>query len=122
MSTLQVAAILSSTANTPPVIQDSTGAQIGQFAKAWVKFDGTVANPTVSGSFNVTSVTKNATGDYTINFTLPMSSANYAVAGCTSFGNTLLTTISQLAASCRINTYNNATSQNRDCTVFVAFF
>jgi hypothetical protein len=51
-------------------------------AKAWVNFDGTVSPPTIRGSFNVGSVTKNTTGDYTINFTTAMSNANY----CTTLG------------------------------------
>ena len=48
-------------------------------AKAWVQFGGTT--PTINGSFNVGSITKNATGDYTINFTTAMPDINYAVAG-----------------------------------------
>ena len=48
--------------------------------RAWVNFNGTTASPsTIRGSGNVTSVTKNATGDYTINFTNAMVDANYAV-------------------------------------------
>ena len=48
-------------------------------AKAWVQFGGTT--PTINGSFNVASITKNGTGDYTINFTTAMPDINYAVAG-----------------------------------------
>jgi hypothetical protein len=33
---------------------------------------------TVSKSYNVTSVTRNGTGDYTVNFTAALSDANYA--------------------------------------------
>ena len=49
-------------------------------AKAWVNFNGsgTVA---IIASGNVTSVTDNGTGDYTINFTTAMADANYAVSG-----------------------------------------
>jgi len=43
--------------------------------RAWVRFD---AAGTIAASGNVTSVTKNATGDYTINFTTAMPDANYA--------------------------------------------
>jgi hypothetical protein len=49
--------------------------------KAWVQFNGT-AGGTISGSFNVGSVTKNGTGDYTVNYTTSMANANY-VAVCT---------------------------------------
>ena len=51
-------------------------------AKAWVNFNGTVATPsTIRDSFNVTSVTKNGTADYTINFTTAMPNANYSTVG-----------------------------------------
>lgn len=53
--------------------------------KAWCVFNGTLAgtNAPISGS-NVTSVTRNGTGDYTINFTTPMANANYALSGSVS--------------------------------------
>jgi hypothetical protein len=45
--------------------------------RAWVNFNG---NGTVSirASGNVTSITDNGTGNYTVNFTTAMSDANYA--------------------------------------------
>ena len=52
-------------------------------AKAWVNFDGTNAfspNPSTSAiraSFNVSSITDNGTGDYTVNFTNAMPNSNY---------------------------------------------
>lgn len=46
--------------------------------RAWVSFDGT-GTPTARGSGNVSSITDNGTGDYTINFTTAMPDANYAV-------------------------------------------
>lgn len=48
-------------------------------ARAWCVFDGTLAGtnaPTAGG--NVTSVTRNGAGDYTINFTVALPDANYA--------------------------------------------
>lgn len=47
-----------------------------QLAKAWINFNGTTN--TTRASYNVSSVTKNATGDYTINFTTAMTDANYS--------------------------------------------
>ena len=47
-------------------------------AKAWVNFNGT-STITIRDSFNVSSVTRNAAGDYTINFTTAMPNANYSV-------------------------------------------
>jgi hypothetical protein len=46
-------------------------------AKAWVNFDGA---GTINAAFNVSSVTKNATGNYTVNFTTAMPNANYSIA------------------------------------------
>ena len=51
----------------------------GQLCKAWVNFNGTTASPsTIRASYNVSSVTKGATGNYSINFTTAMVDANYS--------------------------------------------
>jgi hypothetical protein len=59
--------------------------------RAWVNFDGTrdstgaasTANTArfIRASGNVTSVVRNAAGDYTINFTTAMPDGNYALMG-----------------------------------------
>lgn len=49
-------------------------------AKAWVNFDGT-GTVAIRASFNVSSITDNGTGDYTVNFTTAMPDANYSIAG-----------------------------------------
>jgi len=63
-------------------------------AKAWVNFDGTfgtspftIGNGGIRNSFNVSSVTDNGTGDYTVTFTTAMANANYAVALSVKIGN-----------------------------------
>jgi hypothetical protein len=48
--------------------------------RAWVKFNGT-STVTINGSGNVSSITDNGTGNYTINFTTAMPDDNYSVAG-----------------------------------------
>jgi hypothetical protein len=48
-------------------------------AKAWVNYNGSAQ--TIRDSFNISSVTYNSAGDYTINFTTAMPNANYSVAG-----------------------------------------
>jgi hypothetical protein len=60
-----------------------TAAKLGtteqkQIAKAWVNFDGTTSPGTIRSSYNVSSVTKNGTGDYTVTFTTAMADANYS--------------------------------------------
>lgn len=44
-------------------------------ARAWVNFNGTTA--AIRASYNVSSVTRNTIGDYTINFTTAFIDANY---------------------------------------------
>ena len=46
-------------------------------ALAWVNFDGSTA--TIRASYNVSSVTRTATGTYTIALSSPLSDANYSV-------------------------------------------
>jgi len=47
-------------------------------AKAWVNFNGT-GTVAIRASYNVSSVTDNGTGDYTINFTNAFADTNYAI-------------------------------------------
>jgi hypothetical protein len=49
-------------------------------AKAWVNFNGT-GTVAIRAQFNVSSITDNGTGDYTINFSTSMSDANYSLVG-----------------------------------------
>jgi hypothetical protein len=51
----------------------------GNAVKAWVNFNGTTSPGTIRASFNVSSVTKNGTGDYTVNFTTAMPDTDYSV-------------------------------------------
>lgn len=72
MSTLRVDAI-----------QNRTGGDLitaKGMARAWVNFNGT-GTVAIRTSFNVTSVTDNATGNYTINFTSALPDGNYCAVG-----------------------------------------
>jgi hypothetical protein len=60
---------------TPARVNDHDGT-----AKAWA-FVTTGAGATVTAGFNVSSVTRNAAGDFTVNFSTPFASRNYAVVG-----------------------------------------
>lgn len=51
--------------------------------RAWVNFNGT-GTVAIRASGNVTSITDNGTGNYTVNFTNAMSDANYAASVCAS--------------------------------------
>lgn len=82
-------------------------------AKAWVNYNG--STQTINSSFNVGSITYVGAGQYTINFTTNMSSANYAVACiCTDDSsanrgiNLLGTSANMTASSFKINIFANA--------------
>lgn len=49
--------------------------------RAWVNFNGT-GTVAIRASGNVSSITDNGTGDYTVNFTNAMPDSNYAVTSC----------------------------------------
>ena len=64
-------------------IQNGAGANttttnvINGCAKAWVTFNGTTG--ATFATFNVSSVTRTGTGDYTVNFTTAFANTNYTV-------------------------------------------
>jgi len=74
MSTLKVNTIQNTSA-----AHSSTPEQIAQGrAKAWINFNGT-GTVAIRDSFNVSSITDNGQGDYTVTMTTAMSNTNYAV-------------------------------------------
>lgn len=75
------------------VIPDLSGSNTTLFpeykCRAWVNFNGTTASPsTIRGSGNISSVTKNSTGSYTVNIDTDMPDANYAVTVSTGLAST----------------------------------
>ena len=63
--------------------------------RAWVNFNGT-GTVAIRASGNVTSITDNGTGDYTVNFTTALADANYSVAGIAGLDGTGGNTVSAL--------------------------
>ena len=55
-------------------------------AKAWVNFGYVASAITTRASYNVSSVIRNASGDYTVNFTNALTDANYSLVGSASYG------------------------------------
>lgn len=74
--------VASPTFTTPNInsaqIATVTGTAPLYAARAWVNFNGT-GTVAIRASGNVSSITDNGTGDYTVNFTNAMPDANYAV-------------------------------------------
>ncbi len=67
------------TLNTDEIV-DTNSTQV---CKAWVNFNGT-GTVAIRASYNVSSITDNGTGIYTVNFTTAMADVNYA-APCSSW-------------------------------------
>ena len=86
MSTLNVNTIKAQSGSNPPVLQDSSGNTVGFLPRAWVQYDAT--DNSITGSGNVSSVTDNATGDFTMNFTNAMPDANYGCFGACGYNDT----------------------------------
>lgn len=86
----------------------------GYVARAWVNFNGT-GTVAIRASGNVSSITDNGTGNYTVNFVTAMPDTNYATigtgytssAGLPSFTDSKRAVIafSNTSSSCRIQLY-----------------
>lgn len=102
------------------------GLVAGQLCRAWVSFDGD-GTVTIGAAYNVTSITDNGTGDYTVNFTTAMPDSNFVVAGVSSDAATGQPTttviISRTTTSVRIETRrandNNIKEDVDPCTVSI---
>ena len=132
--TLLTDAVQSSTANTPPQFNDGNGTQVGTLCRAWVNFNG-VTTATIRASFNVSSVTRNGTGDYTVNFTNAMPDANYifvapslgSASGAYNWGAMDVdgsgNLIGKTTSGHRINVRNSSTNGSQDPTnAYLAYF
>ena len=89
-------------------------------AKAWCRFTGSTA--VIASSFNVSSITRNAAGDYTANFTTTLPDANYALVGnadssaalnvVKTFQNASGTIVAPTTSAARFVTGNGSTNQD----------
>jgi hypothetical protein len=90
--TLTNKTLTSPTLTTPNInsaqVATVTGTAPLYMCRAWVNFDGQ-SSAAIRGSGNISSITINATSDWTLNFTTAMPDANYvAVFGSDSIGAT----------------------------------
>ena len=126
--TLTSSGVLSATSPTfvTPVIDSATVATVSGTAplymcRAWVNFNGT-GTVAIRASGNVSSITDNAAGDYTVNFTTAMPDANYSWVASVApnygadwlFSNINVTTASATESaptttSCRMQLYGRTT-------------
>lgn len=94
--------------------------------RAWVHFDGT-GTVSIRASRNVSSITDNGTGNYTINFTTAMPNVNYCVAGVSAntAGNISLgeqTTISRTTGGVSVGSWTTSNTAADSSRVSVAIF
>jgi hypothetical protein len=89
--------------------------------RAWVNFNGT-GTPAIRASGNVTSITDNGTGNYTINFTNALPNANYAVAGSGSSGGRILSVGTLTTTNTQVLVYNAGDVAEDVATVSVSIF
>jgi hypothetical protein len=101
--------------------------------RAWVNFNGT-GTVAIRASGNVTSITDNGTGDYTVNFTTALPDANYSplvVQGNDNTGNSgvrganvLATQVAPTNSAVRVGTWVSTGTRSAEDSayVFVAIF
>ena len=77
MSTIKVGTLLAADGST--TTQPSIPALDTRMAKAWINFNGQTGGG-IRDSHNVSSITDNSTGNFTINLATNTANANYAVA------------------------------------------
>jgi len=130
-----VAELRTQAAHQALLIKSSAGVEIVKGCSAWVSFTG-AGIVTIQDSFNVTAVTDNGTGDYTIAFLNTMNTADYSLSG-TAQNADLSTTVlevlqlpqvspsGKLAESCQVNSayFNSAVNRTlHDATYINASF
>tara|TARA_R110000868_G_scaffold14583_2_gene67659 strand:- start:1035 stop:1403 length:369 start_codon:yes stop_codon:yes gene_type:complete len=111
--------VQSSVTGTPPQFNDGAGTQTGTLCRAWVNFNGT-GTVAIRASFNVSSITDNGTGDYTVNFTNALSDANYAIMQFNNVGGGYVGT--RAAANCPIGTFNTVGAAADAATCMISVF
>jgi hypothetical protein len=97
--------------------RDFTPPSEAKLARAWVNFNGTGA-VAIRSSHNVSSITDNGTGDYTVNLATPMPNGNYAAITNGSNGDLAATGInctkaySRTTSGFRVGTTNTASGNS----------
>lgn len=125
MSTLRVSTIqdtAGSNSSTPAAIANG-------IAKAWVNFNGTGV-VAIRAQYNVSSITDNGNGDFTVNFTNALTDANYSVVADINgngslnsswmahamFSSAHSTTVAPSSSAFRFCTFHPGNLVNQDCT------
>ena len=89
--------------------------------KVWVRFNGSTFDTSGDDTFNVTSLTDDGTGDYTITIANDFSSVNFAMLGT---GNEyhVLNDSANTAGTMQYGNYNNSHARSDTARCFAAGF
>ena len=121
MSTLRLTTISNQTGSAS-VPSDTV---INGSAKAWVNFNGT-GTVAIRAAFNVSSITDNGAGNYTVNFTSPLADADYAVGGSANtlanYGDRQLSATPTSSSACRLYSGQTASANLYDAQYILAAF
>lgn len=105
-------------------LQTAAGVEV-YTAKAWVNFNGT-GTVAIRASGNVTSITDNGTGDYTVNFTNAMTDANYSAIATPNAGSSAIRTAYGVAtpttSAYRLECSDSGTTRTDVSFISVAIF
>ena len=102
-------------------IQNTSNVEM-YLAKAWVNFNGT-GTVAIRASGNVSSITDNGTGDYTVTFTTAMPDANYAPVTASQYARVICSVGTLTTSAAQIRTYDEGGPANFDANpVLVAVF
>jgi hypothetical protein len=120
---------------TTPVIDSATISTVSgsaplAMARAWVSFNGTSGS--IYGSFNTSSVTRNSTGNYTVNLTAALPNTTYATVASAAAAGSVNNDVVGISVYCtaagtnstpttttyRLLTYNTANTNLQD-TAFI---
>ena len=100
MSTLRVNTLQNAAGTGEPSLNGT--------AKAWVNFNGT-GTVAIRAAYNVSSITDNGVGDYTVNLTSALPDTNYSVCGSVplfGFNSGVISTLSNFSGYVAPNTSN----------------
>jgi len=111
-----------------PTALNATGSAPMYACRAWVNFNGT-GTVAIRASGNVSSITDNGTGNYTVNFATALPDANYAMSGSgedtNASGDVMVARANgatKTTAACRIKTVNSQSDVENFPSVEVMFF
>ena len=128
MSTIAATNLKNASSGSNNIVLNTDGSIGGtcltQTCRAWVNFNGT-GTVAIRASYNVSSITDNGVGDYTVNFTAALADANYtptaALTWATSYGSIVsLTTLA--AGSLRVGTVGYSVGNFDPVNVCISIF